>query len=35
LRGRGAPGVLTIFRQDAPVPGSEVSVFFPEQKLGV
>ena len=33
LRGRGAPGVLTIFRQDAPVPGSEVSVIFPEQKL--
>jgi hypothetical protein len=34
LSGRGAPGVLTIFRQDAPVPGSEVSVIFPEQKPG-
>jgi hypothetical protein len=34
LRGCGAPGVLSVFRDDAPVPGSEVSVAFPEQKLG-
>jgi hypothetical protein len=34
LRGRGAPGVLSVFRQDAPVPGSEVFVAFPEHKLG-
>ncbi len=34
LRGRGAPGVLSVFRNDAPIPGSEVSVAFPEQKLG-
>lgn len=34
LRGGGAPGVLSVFRDDAPVPGSEVSVVFPEQKLG-
>jgi hypothetical protein len=34
LRGGGAPGVLSIFRDEAPVGGSEVSVSFPEQKLG-
>jgi len=34
LRGSGAPGVLSIFRNDAPVAGSEVFVSFPEQKLG-
>ena len=34
LRGSGAPGVLSIFRDDAPVAGSEVFVGFPEQKLG-
>ncbi len=34
LRGGGAPGVLSIFRDDAPVAGSEVFVGFPEQKLG-
>jgi hypothetical protein len=33
LRGRGAPGVLSIFRNEAPVAGSEVFVGFPEQKL--
>jgi hypothetical protein len=34
LRGGGDPGVLSVFRDDAPVPGSMVSVGFPEQKLG-
>ena len=34
LRGRGAPGVLSVFRDDAPVPGSEVSVAFPEPTSG-
>lgn len=34
LQGGRAPGVLQIFRNDAPVPGSTVSVSFPEQKLG-
>jgi hypothetical protein len=33
LRGGGAPGVLRIFRDDAPVAGSEVFVGFPEHKL--
>jgi hypothetical protein len=33
LRGGGAPGVLRILRDDAPVAGSEVFVVFPEQKL--
>lgn len=34
LRGSGDPGVLSVFRNDAPVPGSEVSISFPERKLG-
>jgi hypothetical protein len=34
LRGGGAPGVLRIFRDEAPVAGSEIFVRFPEQKLG-
>lgn len=33
LRGRGDPGVLSIFRSDAPVPGTEVSISFPERTL--
>jgi hypothetical protein len=32
LRGGGAPGVLRIFRDDAPVAGSEVYVDFPGQQ---
>jgi hypothetical protein len=32
LRGHRAPGVLQLFRNDAPVPGSTVSVGFPVQK---
>ena len=35
LRYRSAPGVLNIFRDDAPIAGSEVYVGFPEQKLDV
>jgi hypothetical protein len=35
LQGSGAPGVLSVFRNDAPVPGSTVSVSFPDQKLGI
>ena len=31
---RGAPGVLSIFRNEAPVAGSEVSIGFPEDRLG-
>ena len=34
LRGGRNPGVLRVFRDDAPVHDSEVSVVFPEQKLG-
>lgn len=33
LRDEGTPGVLSIFRDDAPVTGSEIFVNFPEQKL--
>lgn len=33
LQGSGGHGVLTIFRNDAPVPGSTVSVSFPDQRL--
>ncbi len=33
LQGSNARGVLTIFRNDAPVPGSTVSVSFPDQRL--
>lgn len=33
LQGSDVRGVLTIFRNDAPVPGSTVSVSFPDQKL--
>lgn len=34
LRGRGVAGVLHIFRNDAPVPGSSVDIDFPEQTRG-
>lgn len=33
LQGSDGRGVLTIFRNDAPVPGSTVSVSFPDRKL--
>lgn len=34
LQDRGAPGTLSVFRREAPVPGSKVEVVFPKQKLG-
>lgn len=34
LRGRGAPGVLSVFRNEPPIPGSEISVVVPGQSLG-
>lgn len=33
LQGRGAAGVISVFRQEAPVPGSKVLAVFPEEKL--
>lgn len=33
LQSAGARGVINVFRNDAPVPGSTVAVSFPEQKL--
>jgi hypothetical protein len=33
LQGRGEPGVLSVFRNEAPAAGSDVFVAFPEQKL--
>jgi hypothetical protein len=33
LQGAAAPGVLSVFRNDAPLPGSTVSVSFPSEKL--
>lgn len=30
LQSRGAPGVLSVFRNEVPVPGSNVAVVFPE-----
>lgn len=30
----GSPGVLNIFRNEAPVAGSQIAISFPEQKLG-
>jgi len=34
LEGREAPGVLSIFRNEAPIAGSKVAITFPKQKLG-
>ena len=34
LRGRGAPGVLSVFRNESPVPGSQVFVDVPGQRHG-
>ena len=34
LEGRGTPGVLSVFRNEAPVPGSRAAVVSPELGLG-
>ena len=34
LQSRGAAGVLSVFRNEAPVPGSKAAVAFPDQRLG-
>ena len=34
LAGDKAPGVLTVFRNEAPLPGTSVSITFPDRKLG-
>jgi hypothetical protein len=33
LEGRGDPGVLSVFRNQTPLPGSEVDVVFPNSKI--